>query len=499
MLTGGNAINGTGNALDNIIKGNSAANVLNGGAGNDTLIGLGGADSMFGGTGDDTYVVTDAACVITENAKEGTDTVKTRVSYSLSANVENLILLGSAVINGTGNELKNQLTGNSAANTLDGGLGADTMKGGLGDDTYVVNDVGDVVIESAGQGLDTVKSSVTYALSVNVENLVLTGVAPINGTGNTLGNVLTGNAAANVLTGGAGNDTLIGGGGADTLIGGDGNDVYVVDASTVIIKESASAGVDEVVASVSYTLASNVENLTLVGSSVINATGNTLNNVLLGNGEANTLFGGAGNDTLNGRGGADVLLGGAGNDVYVVDDLLTKITENVNEGLDTVNASVSYTLGANLENLTLTGADAINATGNELNNILAGNSTDNVLSGGAGLDTLTGGAGADKFVMNALLNAKVNMDTITDFSKAQGDQIVLDKSIFTMLAGKTDLTNHFRLSKQAAVGGDDYIVYNATTGQLSYDASGSSSSTAVVFATLSNKPQDLTAQQFVVI
>ena len=90
-------------------------------------------------------------------------------------------------------------------------------------------------------------------------------------------------------------------------------------------------------------------------------------------------------------------------------------------------------------------------------------------------------------------------DETHDFSAAEGDQIVLDKSIFTQLAGKTNLTNNFRLSTQTAIGGDDYIVYNAATGQLSYDATGNGSSAGVVFATLQNKPQDLTAQQFVVI
>ena len=101
---------------------------------------------------------------------------------------------------------------------LNGGAGNDTMIGGAGNDTYVVDAAGDVVTELAGQGTDTVQSSVSYMLGANVENLSLTGSAAINATGNTLDNVITGNAGDNVLNGGVGNDTLI---------GGDGNDVFV--------------------------------------------------------------------------------------------------------------------------------------------------------------------------------------------------------------------------------------------------------------------------------
>jgi Ca2+-binding RTX toxin-like protein len=120
------------------------------------------------------------------------------------------------------------------------------------------------------------------------------------------------------------------------------------------------------------------------------------------------------------------------------------------------------------------------------------------LDGGWGLDTLTGGGGSDRFVMSASLAAS-NADTVTDFSVTQGDTLALDDAVFTLLAGKTSLANHFRLSTQAAVGGDDYLVYNPGTGALSYDASGKGTGTAQVFATLANKPQDLTAAQFVVI
>ena len=141
------------------------------------------------------------------------------------------------------------------------------------------------------------------------------------------------------------------------MAGGAGNDTYVVDSAGDVVTEGSDQGTDTVQASVSYTLGGNVENLTLTGTGNINATGNTLNNTLTGN---------AGNNMLNGGAGDDTMIGGAGNDTYVVDSASDVVTENSSEGTDTVQASVSYTLGANVENLTLTGTGNINATGNTL-------------------------------------------------------------------------------------------------------------------------------------
>ena len=317
-LTGATAINGTGNALDNILIGNSANNILTGGAGNDRLDGGLGNDTMRGGTGDDTYVVNVSSDIVTENANEGNDTIESSVTLTLSSNVENLILTGTIAINGTGNTLNNVLIGNSANNTLSGGTGADTMIGGAGNDTYVVDNVADIVTENANEGTDLVQSSVSYTLASNVENLTLTGTAAINGTGNALDNILTGNSAVNTLTGGAGNDRLDGKGGADRMFGGTGDDTYVVDISTDVITEYANEGIDTVESSVTNTLGNNVENLTLTGTAALNGTGNTLNNVLKGNSAANSLSGLAGNDILDGGAGADTLTGGTGNDTYVL-------------------------------------------------------------------------------------------------------------------------------------------------------------------------------------
>jgi Ca2+-binding RTX toxin-like protein/glucose/arabinose dehydrogenase len=308
-LTGIGAINGTGNNLNNVIIGNSSDNIFIGGSGVDTLV---------GGGGNDIYIVDSFAEVVIEIASEGVDRVAASISYSLSSEVENLVLTGTANLNGTGNGLSNIITGNTGDNILTGLDGVDTMIGGAGDDTYIVDTSTDAIKEVVNAGNDTVASSVTFSLAAiaNVENLTLTGVAAINGTGNSLNNVILGNSAANNLSGGTGNDSLNGGAGIDTLIGGAGDDTYTVDTTTDVITEAANAGSDTVASSVSSSLAAiaNVENLTLTGVAAINGTGNNLNNVILGNSAANNLSGGAGNDSLNGGDGNDTLIGGAGND-----------------------------------------------------------------------------------------------------------------------------------------------------------------------------------------
>lgn len=204
-----------------------------------------------------------------------------------------------------------QLTGNASDNLLNGLAGADIMSGGLGNDIYVVDNINDVVTESAGQGNDSVQTFVTLngELWANVENLTLVGSNNINGMGNSLSNIIKGNVGNNILNGGAGNDTMSGGGGSDTLRGGLGNDVYIVDSSFDLIQELDGEGLDKVESSVTYTLSEHVENLLLTGSANINGTGNSLDNMIIGN---------AGSNILNGILGSDTLVGGAGNDTYIV-------------------------------------------------------------------------------------------------------------------------------------------------------------------------------------
>ncbi|MGQ7819105.1 Calx-beta domain-containing protein [Metapseudomonas furukawaii] len=381
-LTGVAVIDGTGNALDNQITGNAASNILDGGLGNDQLVGGLGADRMVGGLGNDTYEVGEVGDLVVETAGGGIDTVQSAITYVLGAEVENLTLTGAAAINGTGNTLANLITGNAANNALNGAAGADRMVGGLGNDTYVVDNAGDLVVEAASAGTDTVRSSITHVLAANVENLILTGAAAINGTGNTLANVITGNA---------GNNTLNGAAGADRMVGGLGNDTYVVDSAGDVVVEAVGGGVDSVQSSLTYVLGVELENLTLTGAAAINGTGNALANVITGN---------AGNNTLNGAAGADRMVGGLGNDTYVVDNAGDVVVEASGGGVDSVQSSLTYVLGVELENLTLVGAAAINGTGNTLANVITGNGANNLLNGAAGADRMVGGLGNDTYVVD---------------------------------------------------------------------------------------------------
>ena len=404
VITGTGNFNGTGNAIDNVITGNIGNNTLDGAVGNDTLI---------GGAGDDYYVVDATLDIVSENASEGTDSVSSSATFTLAANVENLVLTGGTAIDGTGNASDNTITGNSGVNvltglggndTLSGLAGADTMIGGLGDDYYVVDNIGDVVSENVGEGTDTVSSNATFTLSGNIENLVLTGTANINGTGDAGDNVITGNSGINTLTGNDGNDTLDGGLGADIMIGGIGNDTYIVNVSGDVVSENAVGGIDTIITNATYVLGGNIENLILSGTAAINGTGDAGVNVITGNSAVNMLSGLGGDDTLDGGAGADNMNGGLGNDLFIVDNIGDKVTEGTAGGTDTVRSSVSFTLAANVENLTLTGTANINATGNADANILFGNSGNNTLNGGAGADFMNGGAGNDVYILDNLLD-----------------------------------------------------------------------------------------------
>ena len=244
------------------------------------------------------------------------------VGIAYGAIIENAVggsghdsLLGNSVDNVLSGMAGNDIIGAGAGNdTLDGGTGNDTMLGGIGNDTYIVGEAGDVVTELAGEGTDTVRSSIDYTLGANVENLALTGTA-LNGTGNGLDNVITGNAQNNVLDGAAG---------ADSMAGGLGNDTYIVDQSGDSVTELAGEGRDTVRSAVDYVLGANVEDLVLTGSAR-DGTGNGLDNVLTGNALANTLNGGAGNDTLFGGDGVDRFIGGTGADIFIADINGTKV------------------------------------------------------------------------------------------------------------------------------------------------------------------------------
>jgi Ca2+-binding RTX toxin-like protein len=195
------------------------------------------------------------------------------------------------------------------------------------------------------------------------------------------------------LTGTAFNDTLGGAGGVDTLSGRAGDDIYYVDNSAAKVVEAANGGADTVNSSVSFSLAGQyIETLRLTGAAAIDAVGNSL---------ANQLFGASGANILDGGAGADTLAGGAGDDSYRVDNAGDRVIEATSAGVDTVEASVSFSLvGQYVENLRLTGAANLDATGNSLANQLFGNGGANVLNGREGADTMTGGAGDDTYYLD---------------------------------------------------------------------------------------------------
>ena len=397
-----------GNDLGDTITGGAGKDHLTGGAGNDVIDGGAGADVMAGGAGNDTYHVDNAGDTVTEQASGGTaDTVLSTVTFTLGAEVENLVLLGKAALNGTGNAEANAITGNAAANVLDGQGGADILTGGAGNDTYLVDNLGDQVIEAAKGGIDLIKSSVDIDLSKGafigqeIENVTLVaGAGDKDVTGNALNNVIQGNEGNNHLDGGAGNDVMT---------GGKGDDSYSVDSLGDKVIEALDGGIDAVTTTAALKAAfANVENYTYTGSANWAFTGNTLDNTIEGN---------TGNDTLSGGGGKDTLIGGAGNDTYVVDSADDTVKELTGEGTDTalVASTTVKTAFDNVENYTLTGKGSWIFTGNDDANTITGGAGADTLDGGKGNDTLIGGAGNDHLTGGAgddILNGGAGLDTL---------------------------------------------------------------------------------------
>jgi Ca2+-binding RTX toxin-like protein len=277
--TGGDAAGDVLSNIDNLIgsdhndtlTGDAGNNKLEGGNGDDTLNGGDGADSLTGGNGNDVLI-----------GGAGSDT--------LDGGIGNDVLNG-----GEGNDL------------LFGGLGADTIDGGDGVDTVSYSGSNEAVTVNLASGAATGGHAQGDVLS-NIDNLV--GSSAHSDT-------LTGNTGVNRIEGGGGNDTLDGGGGNDTLVGGTGDDTYIINNTGVTITELANDGTDTVISSVNdYTLGAHLENLTLTGTAT-KGTGNTLDNIITGNGANNHLMGQDGKDTLviNASGlSSGTFDGGSGND-----------------------------------------------------------------------------------------------------------------------------------------------------------------------------------------
>lgn len=506
--SGGNDSLDGGEGNDSLLGG-SGVDTLRGGLGNDTLDGGIGNDSMDGGAGGDTYLVDSTSDLINDTglASDGFDTIITAVALaSLHASIENLTL-GGTVLKGVGNASNNVLTGNASNNTLtagagddflyglqgndtlkgeagsdtlDGGLGNDSMDGGAGADTYLVDSVSDVLNDTglSTDGKDTVVTTVALAsLNGSIENLTLGGTV-LTGFGNISNNVLTGNASNNTLTAGAGddvlhglqgndtlkgeagNDTLDGGLGNDSMDGGAGSDTYYVDSVADVVADTglATDGTDLLVTSVALgALAASIENLTLSGT-VLNAVGNSSNNVITGNGLDNLIDAGEGNDSVHagdghddviGEGGndflsggngddtlyggqfdigsgeyvlddvSDTLVGGAGSDTYYVNianassgtpDVIQEAADTVVGNADTVillgSSFASYAMTSEVERLqvgygTASVAQAnlslfaVDIVGNESNNRIYATGGANVIDAGAGNDVVYGANGDD--------------------------------------------------------------------------------------------------------
>jgi serralysin len=376
--------------------------------------------------------------------------------------------------------------------TLNGGGGADTMVGGIGNDLYFVNHKADQVVEYHNSGRDTITSSISFTLSKGMEIEVLqaaSGRKPLALAGNGFANHIIGNKGANTLSGGGGNDTLEGGGG---------NDTYLIDHRRTTIIEKAGGGSDTIVASVSYTLTggSAVEHVKLSGGRSLSLTGNERNNTLFGNDANNTLKGMGGNDTLYGGDGDDILKGGAGHDVLYGGNGLDRLYGE--QGNDTLyGGSEPGTLSGGAGNDVLYGYwnddVVIGGTGKDS---LYGHTGNDTLYGGLGNDHLSSGEGYDCFVFDTPLDARANVDTLTDFNPWT-DQIRLENAIFKHVGGPGALSLDAFWVGAKAHAASDRIIYDKSTGTVSYDPDGTGSAPQIKFAIVGTL--DLSAGAFLVI
>jgi Ca2+-binding RTX toxin-like protein len=397
-----------GATTNGILKGGAAGDVLTGLSTGDTFYGGAGADTLAGGDGNDAYYVDAAGDVISEGngATSGYDIVFAGINYTLSVNVEQLVIQGAATA-GTGGATANYLYGGysglslnlsggggddviysslAGRNTINGGDGVDTLliyggnnvvNGGLGSDVYYTYSSSDILSEAGGDGIDTVYATYAITLAAGFEQLLLSGTAT-GAVGNADNNIIYGNSTtgtvlisglggADVLYGGAANDTLDGGagvdylfglGGANTLIGGDDTDIYYVESLGSLIIESASSGFDTIYSSVNITLAANVEQLILYGAAT-SGMGTAEDDYLYANSVTGSvaLDGAAGNDYLLGSGFDDVLIGGFGNDQI---DLSTGGNDRVRYGSGVgQGADIVYGFDADAAN----GQDVIDLSG----------------------------------------------------------------------------------------------------------------------------------------
>lgn len=419
------------------------------GSGRDTLhanlisssVDLGGGDDEVNITANDTEV----------RGGSGNDIV------NVGIDVGSMSIIGNRLY---GDEGDDGLIGSNQADTLDGGDGIDRMIGRGGDDTFYVTD-GDTAYEQANEGNDTVIVMGTYVfLDEDIENIyggldiqqILIGNSSdnliVSGNGGSYADGQSGNdtlvggngadelwgyADDDILRGNAGNDNLDGGVGQDSMLGGAGNDDYVVDDLGDTVTEFANEGTDSVSTMLaSYALGSDVENLIGVAVTGQSLTGNSL---------ANMITGGSGNDTIDGGIGVDTVAGSGGDDTYIVDNAADTVSEAMGSGTDTVvTALASYTLSAEVENLTGTASAAQTLSGNALANVITADSGNDTLSGAGGNDQLSGGDGNDLLNGGAgadVLNGGAGIDSV-DYSGSVALTAALDGSVASSGAAAGD-------------------------------------------------------------
>jgi Ca2+-binding RTX toxin-like protein len=414
------------------IHGGAGSDTINGGTSSDTLDGGIGADSLFGGDENDFLAFSGDSVELGDVANGGNG-------------IDNLLINGTvdlrqvSMVSLEGIEFNHRTSGPKTATITAGQIG-----NGLAANMEVDSGVGrtDILKIMMGDSLALDMSQFTFSDWEASDRMLVRGdIDAENIRGSRIADNILSRGGADTVNAGGGHDTVNGGAGDDFINGGMGRD---------------------------------------------------------------RLVGGAGNDTVKGGNGADLLIGGAGvdalrggrgNDTYVV-NAQGEAVDIRNGGIDTVKSSVTYTLGANLENLELVGARNIAGTGNRLDNELTGNDGKNVLNGKGGFDTLTGGAGADKFVFSARLDQSTNVDTITDFETGI-DKIRLDHDAFDGLnVGKLG-PGKFVIGA-AAVDGNDRIIYDSATGDLYFDADGAGGAGQVKFATL-DPGLDLKSSDFQII
>lgn len=536
LVEGSGAFEAIGNAAANHLYGNNGDNRLDGGA---------GADVLQGGAGDDYYVVDNLGDQVTEAAGAGSDTIESGLSWQLGANVENLLLVGAANINGTGNALANEIEGNDGNNRLDGGAGADRLRGGAGDDYYVVDVAQDQVFEQADGGTDTLERryETNLVLATQIENLVL-GTGVVSGNGNNRDNVVTGNASNNklmgldgndrllgldgadqiwagtgndVLLGGNGNDYLDGGAGDDRFEGGAGDDNYVMAGDGSDVVDNTGGGSDRIIFTSGLTRArlsflregndllilvdgafppvARVNNHFLGGDAAIDfvqADGGTVLtaaqiNQLVASGSGSpfdqVLTGTANGERIDGGNGRDLIRGMAGNDILLGG--LGDDTLQGGDGDDTLQGGRDGAVGTPGE---ASGADR-----------LEGGAGHDSLSGGNGRNTLIGGSGNDSYIVgmgeDIVDNTGGGIDSLR-FSATQqelsftrvGDDLVI--ALVADPARSVRVLNHF-LGGDAAIDFVELSGGNALDGaaiQAIIDAgSGNGDYTSVVTGTDSDE------------